>query len=51
MALTEFHFILVYKDRVRAICRLNDQIVYEEKIPLVRIDQFVDATLTYSPLP
>ncbi|KAI8370704.1 Pep3/Vps18/deep orange family-domain-containing protein [Radiomyces spectabilis] len=36
VALTEFHFILLYKDRVRAICQLNDKIVYEEMIPLNR---------------
>lgn len=36
VALTEFHFVLLYKDRVRAICQLNDQIVYEEMIPVVR---------------
>lgn len=35
VALTEFHFVLLYKDRIRAICQLNDQIVYEEMIPLV----------------
>ncbi|KAI7896992.1 Pep3/Vps18/deep orange family-domain-containing protein [Mucor mucedo] len=34
VALTEFHFVLLYKDRVRAICQLNDQIVYEEMIPV-----------------
>ncbi|KAI7880339.1 hypothetical protein K492DRAFT_76552 [Lichtheimia hyalospora FSU 10163] len=34
VALTEFHFILLYKDRVRAVCQLNDQIVYEEHIPI-----------------
>ncbi|CAG8666814.1 6521_t:CDS:10, partial [Racocetra fulgida] len=34
IALTEFHFILLYKERVRAICQLNDQTVYEEIIPL-----------------
>ncbi|CAG8483434.1 620_t:CDS:10 [Paraglomus occultum] len=34
IALTEFHFILLYKERIRAICQLNDQIVYEELIPL-----------------
>ncbi|CAO3584041.1 unnamed protein product [Absidia cylindrospora] len=34
VALTEFHFVLLYKDRVRAICQLNDQIVYEEMVPL-----------------
>jgi hypothetical protein len=33
--ITEFHFILLYKDHVRAICRLNDKMVYEEIIPLV----------------
>ncbi|KAI9279805.1 Pep3/Vps18/deep orange family-domain-containing protein [Sporodiniella umbellata] len=34
VALTEFHFVLLYKNRVRAICQLNDQIVYEEMIPI-----------------
>ncbi|KAI8059195.1 Pep3/Vps18/deep orange family-domain-containing protein [Gongronella butleri] len=34
VTLTEFHYILLYKDRVRAICQLNDQIVYEEMIPM-----------------
>ncbi|CAG8443951.1 10866_t:CDS:10 [Ambispora leptoticha] len=34
ITLTEFHFILLYKERIRAICQLNDQIVYEEVIPL-----------------
>ncbi|RCH94208.1 hypothetical protein CU098_004601, partial [Rhizopus stolonifer] len=34
VALTEFHFVLLYQDRVRAICQLNDQIVYEEMIPI-----------------
>jgi hypothetical protein len=35
IAMTEFHFILMYKDRLRAICHLNDEIVYEEMINLV----------------
>ncbi|CAG8481720.1 2636_t:CDS:10 [Diversispora eburnea] len=34
IALTEFHLILLYKERIRAICQLNDQIVYEDIIPL-----------------
>ncbi|KAK2461658.1 hypothetical protein APHAL10511_006121 [Amanita phalloides] len=34
MALTEFHFILLYKDRVIGICNLNDRVVYEEGLPL-----------------
>lgn len=35
--MTEFHFILLYKDRIRAICHLNDEIVYEEMINLVSL--------------
>ncbi|KAF9207124.1 hypothetical protein BGZ49_001112 [Haplosporangium sp. Z 27] len=34
IALTEFHFILLYKERIRAINQLNDQIVFDELIPL-----------------
>ncbi|CEP18639.1 hypothetical protein [Parasitella parasitica] len=34
IVITEFHFILLYTGYVRAICRLNDKIVYEEVIPL-----------------
>lgn len=36
IVVTEFHFILLYQDYVRAVCRLNDKIVYEEIIPLNR---------------
>ncbi|CAO3627960.1 unnamed protein product [Mucor hiemalis] len=36
IVITEFHFILLYHDYVRAVCRLNDKIVYEERIPLNR---------------
>ncbi|KAI7903291.1 Pep3/Vps18/deep orange family-domain-containing protein [Cokeromyces recurvatus] len=32
--ITEFHFVLLYKRYVRAMCRLSDKIVYEEMIPL-----------------
>jgi hypothetical protein len=35
IALTEFHFILLYKERIRAVNQLNDQIVFDELIPLV----------------
>ncbi|KAG0369768.1 Pep3/Vps18/deep orange family-domain-containing protein [Gamsiella multidivaricata] len=34
IALTEFHFILLYKERVRAVNQLNDQLVFDELIPL-----------------
>ncbi|KAG0324912.1 hypothetical protein BG000_002004 [Podila horticola] len=34
IALTEFHFILLYKERIRAVNQLNDQIVFDELIPL-----------------
>ncbi|KAI7899794.1 Pep3/Vps18/deep orange family-domain-containing protein [Cokeromyces recurvatus] len=45
VALTEFHFILLYKDRVRAICQLNDQIVYEEMIPFGQDERVVGMTV------
>lgn len=34
MSLTEFHFVLLYKDRVIGICNLNESLVYEEILPL-----------------
>jgi hypothetical protein len=36
IVITEFHYVLLYTGHVRAICRLNDKIVYEEVIPLNR---------------
>ena len=35
MALTEWHFILLYEDKVRAIDLLSDKVVYEEALDLV----------------
>ncbi|KAI0361279.1 hypothetical protein OH77DRAFT_1585409 [Trametes cingulata] len=34
MALTEFHFLLLYRDRVLGISNLNEQLAYEEMLPL-----------------
>ncbi|THH06935.1 hypothetical protein EW145_g3730 [Phellinidium pouzarii] len=34
ISLTEFHFVLLYKDRVVGINNLNDALVYEEVLPL-----------------
>ncbi|KAF5384929.1 hypothetical protein D9615_001406 [Tricholomella constricta] len=34
IALTEFHFILLYKDRIAGVCNLDDQLKYEESLPL-----------------
>ncbi|KAF9438781.1 hypothetical protein BGZ76_004857 [Entomortierella beljakovae] len=34
IALTEFHFIYLYRERVRAVNQLSDQIVFDELIPL-----------------
>jgi hypothetical protein len=36
LSLTEFHFVLLYKDKVVGICNLNDKVTYEESLPLVR---------------
>lgn len=35
MALTEWHFILLYEDKVRVIGLLSDKVVYEEPLNLV----------------
>ncbi|SNX87383.1 related to DigA protein [Melanopsichium pennsylvanicum] len=34
IALTEFHFVLLYEDRVMAISSLDDQVIFEEVLPL-----------------
>lgn len=34
IALTDFHFILLYRDRVMAISSLDDQIIFQESLPL-----------------
>ncbi|KAF9455054.1 hypothetical protein P691DRAFT_691384 [Macrolepiota fuliginosa MF-IS2] len=34
LSLTEFHFLLLYKDRVIGICNLNDHMTYEEQLPI-----------------
>merc|ERR1711988_584035 len=33
LALTEFHFLLLYEDKFQAICKLNDEVVFDERIP------------------
>jgi hypothetical protein len=35
IALTEFHFILLYKDSIAGICNLDEKLTYEEVVPLV----------------
>lgn len=35
MALTGFHFVLLYKDRVIGVSLLNEQLTYEDVLPLV----------------
>ncbi|EPQ27167.1 uncharacterized protein PFL1_05448 [Pseudozyma flocculosa PF-1] len=43
IALTEFHFVLLYQDRVMAISSLDDQVIFEEALPL-RPDERVIGT-------
>jgi hypothetical protein len=35
MALTEWHFVLLYEDKIRVIGLLSDKVVYEEALDLV----------------
>lgn len=41
MSLTEFHFVLLYSDRVVGISNLNEQLAYEEMLPLVRTNRYL----------
>ncbi|KAF9569895.1 DigA protein [Agrocybe pediades] len=34
LSLTEFHFLLLYSDRIVGICNLDDNLTYEERLPL-----------------
>jgi hypothetical protein len=36
MRMTEYHFVLLYEDRIRAVSTLNESLVYEDIIELVR---------------
>ncbi|KAG0232703.1 hypothetical protein BGW42_007957 [Actinomortierella wolfii] len=45
IALTEFHFILLNRERIRAINQLNDQIVFDELIPLRPNEEVITMTV------
>ena len=36
LTVTDFHYLLLYADRLVAVGRLNEQVVYEELLPRVR---------------
>ncbi|KAF5385477.1 hypothetical protein D9757_005392 [Collybiopsis confluens] len=40
IALTEFHYVILYRDRIAGVCHLNDKLTYEEPLPL-RPDEVV----------
>jgi vacuolar protein sorting-associated protein 18 len=42
MVLTEFHLVLLYSDRIAAISILNERLVYEAFLPLVRTKFMVE---------
>jgi len=48
IALTEFHFILLYKERIRAVNQLNNQIVFDELIPLRARDEVIGMSVDTS---
>lgn len=41
ISLTEFHFVLLYKDRVVALSTLDQKLSYEEVLPLVSPDRLL----------
>ncbi|KAJ4484856.1 Pep3/Vps18/deep orange family-domain-containing protein [Lentinula edodes] len=34
IALTDFHYVILYKDRIAGVCNLDDKVTYEEPLPL-----------------
>ncbi|KAJ3721541.1 Pep3/Vps18/deep orange family-domain-containing protein [Lentinula raphanica] len=34
VALTDFHYVILYKDRIAGVCNLDDKLTYEEPLPL-----------------
>lgn len=45
IALTEFHFILLYRDRVMAISSLDDHVVFQESLPLQPHERAIGITV------
>ncbi|KAL0579371.1 tethering complex subunit [Marasmius crinis-equi] len=39
VALTQFHYVLLYKDKIVGVCSLDDSTVYEEPLPLKRDEE------------
>ncbi|PBL01206.1 hypothetical protein ARMGADRAFT_1007238 [Armillaria gallica] len=44
ISLSEFHFIMLYQDRVVAICHLDDKLAFEEPLPLKPEEEVVALT-------
>jgi len=42
IAITQWHWLLLYDDRLVAIARENEKIVWEESLPLVRLVTFFE---------
>ncbi|KAI8834856.1 Pep3/Vps18/deep orange family-domain-containing protein [Chytridium lagenaria] len=45
LALSSFHFVLLYKNCIKAVCELNGELVYEETIPLERDEYIMGVTM------
>jgi hypothetical protein len=43
IAMTQFHFIMLYADRVCAVCRINDEMVWDE--PLEKLEVRTESCL------
>ncbi|KAJ3193537.1 hypothetical protein HDU67_005068, partial [Dinochytrium kinnereticum] len=44
LALSSFHFILLYKNCLKAVCELNGELVYDDIIPLERDEYIMGVT-------
>jgi len=47
IAMTEFHFILLYPKRIQAICILNNELVYDGLLSLVNKENYNNAPFIF----
>jgi vacuolar protein sorting-associated protein 18 len=41
IGLSQFHFLLLYRDRLKAVSKLNDELVFEKQLPPVPCFQYI----------
>ncbi|ORX60830.1 hypothetical protein BCR36DRAFT_314682 [Piromyces finnis] len=47
VAITQFHTLLLYKKKIKAMCNLDDSIIYEEDIPLEQDEKILGLKMDF----